>query len=342
MPNRRRDLLAPFGMVGTDGKPTGMMFEIANKIAETAGLKVQDIILTLDGKPVINVPQFDAAFQFRADPAPLQLEVVRASEKVSVQIPVIEQHDDMDRLADSLDPAKDLIPVHPTCHYMMGGIPVNAEGNVTDENNRSVPGLYAAGECSCVSIHGANRLGCNSLLDLVVFGRRAGMHILENLDRLDWIGPPETPERDAVERIGRLMENKKGEKPVGLRRELQQTMMDGCAVFRDEPGLRKVVETIGELEQRARNISIDNSGKRFNTDLIDGLELLNMIPLAEAIAASALNRTESRGAHSRQDYPERDDVHWLNHTLVRRTHEGVSIDLKPVAITRFQPKARTY
>jgi succinate dehydrogenase / fumarate reductase flavoprotein subunit len=241
-----------------------------------------------------------------------------------------------------LDPSKDLIPVHPTCHYMMGGIPVTTDGMVTDENDRPVPGLYAAGECSCISLHGANRLGCNSLLDLVVFGRRAGMHILENLDKLDWIGPPEAPEREAEDRIRRLLDNKKGEKPVGIRREMQQTMMDGCSVFRDEPGLRKVVDTIRELEQRAANLSIDNTGKRFNTDLMDGLELLNMLPLAEAIAASALNRTESRGAHSRQDYPERDDGHWLNHTLVRRTDGGVTIGGKPVRITRFQPKARTY
>ncbi len=241
-----------------------------------------------------------------------------------------------------LDPAKDPIPVHPTCHYMMGGIPVNTDGNVTDENNRVVPGLYAAGECSCISLHGANRLGCNSLLDLVVFGRRAGLHILENLDRLPWIDPPEAPERDAVERMRRIRENTKGEKAVNIRRELQQAMMDGCSVFRDEKGLKKVVQTLGELEQRARSLSIDNSGNRFNTDLIDALELLNMLSLAEAIAASALNRTESRGAHSRQDHPERDDEHWLKHTLVRKTDQGVSIGGKPVTITRFKPKPRTY
>ncbi len=241
-----------------------------------------------------------------------------------------------------LDPAKDPVPVHPTCHYMMGGIPVNTDGNVTDENNRVVPGLYAAGECSCISLHGANRLGCNSLLDLVVFGRRAGLHILENLDRLPWIDPPEAPERDAVERMRRIRENTKGEKAVNIRRELQQAMMDGCSVFRDEKGLKKVVQTLGELEQRARSLSIDNSGNRFNTDLIDALELLNMLSLAEAIAASALNRTESRGAHSRQDHPERDDEHWLKHTLVRKTDQGVWIGGKPVTITRFKPKPRTY
>jgi succinate dehydrogenase / fumarate reductase flavoprotein subunit len=241
-----------------------------------------------------------------------------------------------------LDPAKDLIPVHPTCHYMMGGIPVNTEGNVTDEKNGIVPGLYAAGECSCISLHGANRLGCNSLLDLVVFGRRAGKNILENLDRLAWTAPPAFPERDSLERIRQLRENKKGERQVVIRRQLQKVMMDGCSVFREEKGLKKVVEALGELEKRANAISIDNKSNRYNTDLIDGLELLNMLPLAEAIAASALNRTESRGAHSREDYPQRDDEHWLKHTLIRRTGQGVSIGEKPVTITRFEPKPRTY
>ncbi|MGC9194061.1 MAG: succinate dehydrogenase flavoprotein subunit [Syntrophobacteraceae bacterium] len=241
-----------------------------------------------------------------------------------------------------LDPAKDLIPVQPTCHYMMGGIPVNTEGNVTDEKNGIVPGLYAAGECSCISLHGANRLGCNSLLDLVVFGRRAGKNILENLDRLPWMAPPVSPERDSIERIRQIRENKKGERQIVIRRELQQVMMDGCSVFREEQGLKRVVQTLGQLEQRANSISIDNKSERYNTDLIDGLELLNMLPLAEAIAASALNRTESRGAHSREDYPQRDDEHWLKHTLIRKTGQGVSIGEKPVTITRFEPKPRTY
>ncbi len=241
-----------------------------------------------------------------------------------------------------IDPAKEPIPVHPTCHYMMGGIPVSTEGMVEDETGSPVPGLYAAGECSCISLHGANRLGCNSLLDLVVFGRRAGKQILENLDRLPWIDPPEAPQRDWADRIRRLLENSKGERPVVIRRELQQVMMDCCSVFREQKGLEKAIQTIAELEQRASSISIDNRGGRFNTDLMDGLELLNMLPLAQAIAASALNRTESRGAHSREDYPQRDDEHWLAHSLIRKTDQGVLIGAKPVTITRFQPKPRTY
>ncbi len=241
-----------------------------------------------------------------------------------------------------LNPATDQIPVHPTCHYMMGGIAVNADSNVTDVKNNPVPGLYAAGECSCISLHGANRLGCNSLLDLVVFGRRAGLHIMENLNRLSWVEPPPAPVRDTVDRIRRIKENRTGERSAGIRQSLQEVMMAGCSVFRIDQGLKKTLEAVRELEQRARNISIDNLGDRFNTDLIDALELQNMLPLAEAIAASALNRTESRGAHSREDYPGRDDEHWLKHTLVQRTDSGLSITYKPVTVTLFPPKPRTY
>jgi succinate dehydrogenase / fumarate reductase flavoprotein subunit len=241
-----------------------------------------------------------------------------------------------------LNPATDLIPIHPTCHYMMGGIAVNADGKVTDVNNNPVPGLYAAGECSCISLHGANRLGCNSLLDLVVFGRRAGLHIMENLSRLSWVEPPAAPERETLNRIRQIKENRTGERSVSIRQSLQEVMMAGCSVFRHEQGLKKTLEAVRELEQRARNISIDNLGNRFNTDLIDALELQNMLPLAEAVVASALNRTESRGAHSREDFPDRDDEHWLKHTLVQRTDSGLSITYQPVTITLFPPKPRAY
>jgi succinate dehydrogenase / fumarate reductase flavoprotein subunit len=241
-----------------------------------------------------------------------------------------------------INPATDQIPIHPTCHYMMGGIAVNPDGKVIDVNNNPVPGLYAAGECSCISLHGANRLGCNSLLDLVVFGRRAGLHIMENLNRLSWVEPPLAPERETVDRIRQIKENKTGERSVSIRQSLQEVMMAGCSVFRQEQGLKKALGAVRELELRARNISIDNLGNRFNTDLIDALELQNMLPLAEAIVASALNRTESRGAHSREDYPDRDDEHWLKHTLVQRTDSGLSITYKPVTITLFPPKPRAY
>jgi succinate dehydrogenase / fumarate reductase, flavoprotein subunit len=241
-----------------------------------------------------------------------------------------------------LNPATDLIPIHPTCHYMMGGIAANLNGQVTDIHNNPVPGLYAAGECSCLSLHGANRLGCNSLLDLVVFGRRAGMHIVEELKTLPWVEAPYGAEQETIERIRKLKENRTGEKPVNIRQTLQEVMTSECSVFRHGQTLDKALQAIRALEDRYRNISIDNLGSRFNTDLIEALELGHMLALAEAIVASALARTESRGAHWREDFPERDDEHWLKHTLVQKTDSGMSIAYKPVTITRFEPKPSAY
>ncbi|MHC1726724.1 MAG: succinate dehydrogenase flavoprotein subunit [Syntrophobacteraceae bacterium] len=241
-----------------------------------------------------------------------------------------------------LNPVTDLIPIYPTCHYMMGGIPTNVDGNVTDVDNKPVPGLYAAGECSCLSLHGANRLGCNSLLDLVVFGRRAGQHMLECLDNLSWVDPPSRPEQDTLDRIRQIKENRSGEKSVHIRQTLQEVMTTECGVFRIEEGLRKALQQIESLGERSSNLTLDNRGNKYNTDLIDALELQNMIPLAEAIVVSALNRTESRGGHWREDYPDRVDEQWLKHTLVQKRGSGVSITYKPVVVTRFQPKPRAY
>jgi succinate dehydrogenase / fumarate reductase flavoprotein subunit len=241
-----------------------------------------------------------------------------------------------------LNAATDLIPIHPTCHYMMGGIAADINGRVRDIHNNPVGGLYAAGECSCLSLHGANRLGCNSLLDLVVFGRRAGMHIVEVLRTLPWVGVPPHPEKGTVERIRELKENRSGERPVRIRQNLQELMTSECSVFRREHTLEKALEEIRALEGRYRNISIDNLGNRYNTDLIEALELGHMLALAETIVASALARTESRGAHWREDFPERNDENWLKHTLTQKTDSGISITYKPVTITRFEPKPRAY
>ena len=241
-----------------------------------------------------------------------------------------------------LDAAVDLIPIHPTCHYMMGGIAADINGRVMDVHNDPVPGLYAAGECSCLSLHGANRLGCNSLLDLVVFGRRAGLHIVEELKSLPWVEPPQHPERATVERVRKLRESGNGERPVGIRQNLQEVMTSECSVFRREQTLDKALREIRALSQRYRSISIDNAGARYNTDLIEALELEHMLALAEAVVASALARTESRGAHWREDFPERNDEKWLKHTLVQKTDSGISITYKPVTVTRFEPKPRAY
>ncbi len=241
-----------------------------------------------------------------------------------------------------LNPVTDLIPVSPTCHYMMGGIPTNTHGQVLDVHHNPVPGLYAAGECSCISLHGANRLGCNSLLDLVVFGRRAGAHICDELKNLPWVEPPPAPESATRERIGRIKEKASGDKAVVIRQRLQEIMTTECSVFRHEETLGKALDEIRALEERYSRVSIDYKGDRFNTDLTDALELEHLLALGEAIVACALARTESRGAHWREDFPERVDGEWLKHTLAQKTDSGVSITYKPVNISRFEPKPRAY
>lgn len=241
-----------------------------------------------------------------------------------------------------IDPAKELIPIQPTCHYMMGGIPCNVDGHVLGGNQELVPGLYAAGECSCLSLHGANRLGCNSLLDLVVFGRRTGLQIGRDLGGLPWQELPRNPEGATLERIRKIKERKTGEKVAYLRNRLQETMTMQCSVFRHKETLVQALSQIRFLEELYGRVVIDNRGTRFNTDLLDALELEALLGLAEAITVSALNRKESRGAHSRDDYPERNDEEWLKHTLIEKTDGEVRVFYKPVHITRFQPKPRTY
>lgn len=241
-----------------------------------------------------------------------------------------------------LDPAKDLIPVHPTSHYTMGGIPTNTEGQVLNGEHSPVVGLYAAGECSCISLHGANRLGCNSLIDLVIFGRRAGIKMLEDLGSLPWVAPPSNPTSRVQERIAKIKGQSSGERVSHIRGALQEVMMKYVSVFRVEEGLKKALSEVRALEESYERVAIDNKGERFNTDLTEALELECFLGLAEAITVSALARQESRGAHSREDYPDRNDENWLKHTLIQRTENGPKIFYKPVVITRFQPKPRTY
>jgi len=241
-----------------------------------------------------------------------------------------------------LDAAEQPIPVQPTCHYMMGGIPTNLNGQVLDEHQAVVKGLYAVGECACLSVHGANRLGCNSLLDLVVFGRRAGKTIVKDLEELPWTPLPRQGEERSLSRIERLRDRQDGEKASTLRGEMQEAMAASCAVFRHQEALQKAVSAIEALEERHQQVSIQNRGLRFNTDLLEALELESLLGLAQAILVSAMARQESRGAHFREDFPERDDESWLKHTLVQKTDNGPRIFYKPVTITRFQPKARVY
>jgi succinate dehydrogenase / fumarate reductase, flavoprotein subunit len=241
-----------------------------------------------------------------------------------------------------VDTATEPIPVSPTCHYMMGGIPTNVDGQVLDQESKPVPGLYAAGECACISVHGANRLGCNSLVDLVVFGRRAGKKIFQDLSALEWPALPANTAEAVKERIELIKNRDSGEKAVHIRREMQEILTDRCSVYRHEEDLEEALEELRKLKERYKAVKIDDRGTAYNTDLLEALELESLLGLAEVILISAKNRQESRGAHYREDFPERDDTNWLKHTLIQKTGDGERVFYKPVVITRFQPKARTY
>ncbi len=242
-----------------------------------------------------------------------------------------------------IDPAHEPIPVQTTCHYIMGGIPSDVNGRVlADEKGSIVPGLYAAGECACVSVHGANRLGCNSLLDLLVFGRRSGMAMKEEIAQLD----PPSLKKDSLkppeEKLTQLLKQRGREKidPIGKR--MQEVMMEYGSVFRNEEGLKRGIEEIRSLRDRYRNIEVMNKGKGFNFELMEATELGHQLFLSEVILLSALHRKESRGAHFREDFPQRADGDYLKHTLVFHTPKGPEVRYKPVKITQFQPEVRVY
>ncbi|MFD5447798.1 succinate dehydrogenase flavoprotein subunit [Streptomyces sp. NPDC003470] len=246
-----------------------------------------------------------------------------------------------------IEPYTDPIPIQPTAHYAMGGIPTNVEGEVLADNTTVVPGLYAAGEVACVSVHGANRLGTNSLLDINVFGRRAGIAAAEYSQKADFVELPENPESLVVEQIERLRTSTGSERVAELRRELQETMDANVMVFRTEQTIKTAVEKIAELRKRYKNVAIQDKGRRFNTDLLEAVELGNLLDLAEVMAVSALARKESRGGHYREDYPNRDDVNFMRHTMAYREvgddgSESIRLDYKPVVQTRYQPMERKY
>lgn len=242
-----------------------------------------------------------------------------------------------------IDPSKDPMPVQPTAHYAMGGIPTDVNAQVIlDEHNTPVVGFYAAGECACVSVHGANRLGTNSLVDLVVFGRRGGRAMAEFCKHADLMPLPKEPAAWAEAELERLRNANGKERAADIRSALQQTMMDHVGVFRENAGLETALDTIKELQERYKNIRVDDRGRRFNTEVLEAFELGSLLDLAEVTTVSALARTESRGAHWREDFPRRDDVNWLKHTLAYRKDGEIVLRYKPVTITRWQPKERVY
>lgn len=257
---------------------------------------------------------------------------------------------DLARTYLGLDPIKDLVPIQPTAHYAMGGIPTDINGLcLADGNGTSVEGLYAAGEQACVSLHGANRLGTNSLGDLIVFGRRAGIFAAQYARQAEYAEMPENPERETEEVFSRLKNASGKENSAMIRKELQESMMNNVGIFRNGPDMERQVEIIRELKARAAQVGVSDPSVRYNGELMEALELGFMLDCAEATTASALNRKESRGAHDREDYTERDDVNWLKHTMAYKdlnTPDNVLIGYKDVALkgyTRaFEPKPRVY
>ena len=242
-----------------------------------------------------------------------------------------------------VDPVSQPMPVQPTAHYAMGGIPTNMFGEVViDENNTIMPGMYAAGEVACVSVHGANRLGTNSLLDIIVFGKYSGLKGAEFANGASFQPLPEDPADFARAQFEALMKDGGTEKASDIATEMKSVMNDHVGVFRTEDGMQSALEVVRELKERFKRVQIGDRGKIFNTDILNTWELGNLLDLAEVTTVSALVRKESRGAHARDDYPKRDDENWMKHTLAWLRDGDVELRYKPVTFTKFEPKERVY
>jgi succinate dehydrogenase / fumarate reductase flavoprotein subunit len=242
-----------------------------------------------------------------------------------------------------IEPLKDLVPIQPTAHYAMGGIPTDVDARViVDEKNTPLPGFYAAGEVACVSVHGANRLGTNSLVDILVFGRRGGRHAAKFIKENDWAPLPPKADEPATALVSELKNSRGKERPADIRDTLQDEMMDKASVFRDAKGLTAMREKLLELRARYRQVKIEDQSAGYNTELLEVIELGCSLELAEILVESALIRQESRGAHFREDFPKRDDPNWLKHTLGYKGEKGIEFRYKPVTITKFEPKERKY
>jgi succinate dehydrogenase / fumarate reductase, flavoprotein subunit len=242
-----------------------------------------------------------------------------------------------------VDPATQPMPVQPTAHYTMGGIPTNKLGQVVmDDQNTVMPGFYAAGEVACVSVHGANRLGTNSLLDLITFGKHAGLNAAEFSQQASLQPLPSNAEDFTRQQISRLLNSNGSERVADISREMKSIMFEHVGIFRTQEGMQQALDKVRELKQRYLNVRVQDHGKIFNTDLLNTWELGNLLDLAEIVTACALNRTESRGGHARDDFPKRDDANWLKHTLAWDENGSIRIGYKPVVITKYQPKERVY
>ena len=252
-----------------------------------------------------------------------------------------------------VEPFTEPVPVYPTAHYAMGGIPTNIKAEVLQDNHTVVPGLYAAGEVACVSVHGSNRLGTNSLLDINVFGKRAGIYAAEYAKTAEFVELPENPAAYTEALLESLRVSNGTERIAHIRRDLQETMDANMQVFRTQESLETVLRDIEKLEERYRNISVGDKGKRFNLDLLEAVELGFLLEIAKVMTVGALHRKESRGGHYREDYPDRDDANFMEHSMAyldtsvtaESSAEGVAgirLDTKPVVFTRYEPMERKY
>jgi succinate dehydrogenase / fumarate reductase flavoprotein subunit len=241
-----------------------------------------------------------------------------------------------------VDPLTERVPVFPTAHYAMGGVPTDITTKVLRNNTDFVPGLFAAGEVACVSVHGANRLGTNSLLDINVFGRRAGIAAAEYAVDAEFVPLPENPTADVEELLSAMLNNTGQERVATLRREMQNTMDLNAQVYRNDETLTQALTDVRGLKARLENVSIQDKGKRYNTDLLEAIELGFLLDLAEVTVVSALARKESRGAHAREDFQTRDDVNFMQHTMAYKSGDEINLDYKPVVFTRYEPMERKY
>jgi len=243
-----------------------------------------------------------------------------------------------------VEPTKEPVPIQPTAHYAMGGIPTDIDGRVvTGPEETPIRGLYAAGECACVSVHGANRLGTNSLLDIVVFGRRAGVDAARHAKEASLGDLPDRPTEQTLSMLNAVLERTEGDNGADIRKELQDSMFDLAFVVRTEESLSKMQEILGGLHERFDRVAIGDKGALYNTDLMETVELGYLLDCAEALVVSARARTESRGGHYRDDHPLRDDANWLRHTLAYRDDDGsIRLDFKPVKMGPYVPMERKY
>ena len=256
-----------------------------------------------------------------------------------------------------VDPVVEPVPVMPTAHYAMGGIPTNTDAEVLSDNTTVVPGLYAAGECACVSVHGSNRLGTNSLLDINVFGKRAGRSAVQYVQTADFVPLPDDPAAEVRDLLEGLRHNPGGERIAVLRKTLQDEMDRKAQVFRTDESLGEVLDVIADLRERYKNVHVDDKGKRFNTDLLEAVELGFLLDIAEVVVVTARNRKESRGGHMRDDFPTRDDENYMQHTMAylsgdphsSHAEDHIRLDWKPVVFTkneagelRYPPLERKY